>query len=177
MTSATGIKSWYALYTKPRWEKKVYALLEERKLTAYCPLNKVRKKWSDRYKIIDEPLFKSYVFVFITEEEMTKVRAVNGVVNFVYWNGKPAIIKDKEISLIKKFLNEYEYVEAQPFKFEPNQRVKILSGVLMDKEGIVTRAEKNRVEVILETLGFRLTAYLGKNAIQPTLSIGCCHHS
>ena len=62
-------KKWYALYTKPRWEKKVYRLLSERGMEAYCPLNKVKKKWSDRIKLVEEPLFKSYVFVHTEEEE------------------------------------------------------------------------------------------------------------
>ncbi len=56
-------KHWYAIYTKPRWEKKVHHLLSEKGLEAYCPLNKVTRKWSDRMKTVEEPLFKSYVFV------------------------------------------------------------------------------------------------------------------
>src|SRR6187402_529657 len=100
-------KHWYAVYTKPRWEKKVYSLLKDGGMEAYCPLNRVRKKWSDRIKWVEEPLFKSYVFVKVTEEERTGVRMVNGVVNFVYWLGKPAVVKDKEIAIIRKFLNDY----------------------------------------------------------------------
>ena len=160
-------KNWYAIYTKPRWEKKVYTLLQEQGVAAYCPLNKVRKKWSDRYKIVHEPLFKSYVFVQVEENEMTKVRMVSGVVNFVYWNGKPAIIKEEEINTIKRFLNEYGHVEVEHIQFTPNQRVKIMSGVLMDKEGIVIRSDKNKVQVVLESLGFRLTARLSSNEIRP----------
>lgn len=167
MIPERGIKKWYAVYTKPRWEKKVFALLEDKAVVAYCPLNTVKKRWSDRYKVVHEPLFKSYVFVWVKEEEMVKVRAIAGVVNFVYWNSKPAVIKEGEIALIKRFLNDYEFVEAEPFKFELNQRVKILNGVLMDKEGIVVRAEKNKVQVILESLGFKLTAHLGKNEVRP----------
>lgn len=167
MNSNTENKNWYAIYTKPRWEKKVYALLQEQGVVAYCPLNKVRKKWSDRYKIVHEPLFKSYVFVQVEENEMTKVRMVSGVVNFVYWNGKPAIIKEEEINTIKRFLNEYGHVEVEHIQFTPNQRVKIMSGVLMDKEGIVIRSDKNKVQVVLESLGFRLTARLSSNEIRP----------
>ena len=160
-------KKWYAVYTRPRWEKKVYALFQEQGITAYCPLNKVRKKWSDRYKIVHEPLFKSYVFVQVEENEMTKVRMVSGVVNFVYWNGKPAVIKEGEIHTIRRFLNEYEHVEAEPVHFAPNQRVKIMSGVLMDKEGVVIHSDKNKVQIILESLGFKLTARLNRNEIRP----------
>lgn len=160
-------KKWFAVYTKPRWEKKVFTLLQEKKITAYCPLNKVRKKWSDRYKIVHEPLFKSYVFVQVEENETANVRTVSGVVNFVYWNGKPAVIKEEEINTIRRFLNEYGHVEAEHIQFKPNQRVKIMSGVLMDEEGIVVRSDKNKVQVILQNLGFKLTARLSANEIRP----------
>src|SRR5580658_7417057 len=101
-------KKWYVIYTKPRWEKKVHARLTEKGLANYCPFNKVRKKWSDRVKTIEEPLFKSYIFVHIAEEEQLAVRMVKGVLNFVYWLGKPALVRNSEIEAIKKFLNEYE---------------------------------------------------------------------
>ena len=160
-------KKWFAVYTKPRWEKKVFTLLQEKKITAYCPLNKVRKKWSDRYKIVHEPLFKSYVFVQVEENETANVRTVSGVVNFVYWNGKPAVIKEEEINTIRRFLNEYGHVEVEHIQFKPNQRVKIMSGVLMDEEAIVVRSNKNKVQVILQNLGFKLTARLSANEIRP----------
>ena len=168
MGAVKETRKWYAVYTKPRWEKKVHALFEERSVISYCPLNKIRKRWSDRYKIVNEPLFKSYVFVNIREDEMPGVRMVPGVVNFVYWNGKPAVIKEKEITTIKRFLNEYEFVEVENVKFELNQKVKILNGVLMDREGIITRTEKNKVELVLESLGFRVTAQLAKTDIRPS---------
>ena len=56
-------KKWLAVYTRPRWEKKVDQLLKEQGTESYCPLNKVKRKWSDRVKTVEEPLFKSYVFV------------------------------------------------------------------------------------------------------------------
>src|ERR1700761_8327786 len=98
-------KNWYAVYTKSRWEKKVYRLFCEKGMEAYCPLNRVRKKWSDRIKWVEEPLFKSYVFVRVAEIELPAVRLVNGVVNFVYWLGKPALVRDNEIETIRKFLD------------------------------------------------------------------------
>ncbi|MBS1752237.1 MAG: UpxY family transcription antiterminator [Bacteroidetes bacterium] len=161
-----GQKNWYAVYTKPRWEKKVFALLSEKGFLSYCPLHKVRRRWSDRYKIVNEPLFKSYVFVQINEVEMKKVRLIPGFVNFIYWNGKPAIIREKEINIIKKFLNDYTFVAAEPVKLIPNQRIKIMNGILMDEKGIVLQSEKNKVQLILESLGFKLTASLDKTEIQ-----------
>lgn len=159
-------KQWHAVYTRPRREKKVFALLEERGIASYCPLNKIRRRWSDRYKIVNEPLFKSYVFVKIDEGEMKKVRMTSGVVNFVYWNDKPAVIREQEINSIRKFLNEYDYISVEQIRLQPNQRVKIMNGVLMDEEAIVVQAEKNKVQVVLNTFGFKLIADLTKNEIQ-----------
>jgi transcription antitermination factor NusG len=102
LSGMSKTKHWYALYTKPRWEKKVHELMLRRGMESYCPLNKVRKKWSDRYKMVEEPLFKSYVFVRITDDEKSNVRLVDGVVNFVYWLGKPAQVREEDILKIKR---------------------------------------------------------------------------
>ena len=160
-------KKWYVVYTKPRCEKKVHALLTEKGLISYCPLNKVRKKWSDRIKTIEEPLFKSYVFINIKEEEQQKVRMINGVLNFVYWNGKPAIVKEKEIDTIRKFLNEYEDVQAQPVNLQPDQAVIVQRGLLMNHHGRIRRLKNNKVEVLIESLGYTLVASLEKSNIIP----------
>ncbi len=155
-------KKWLALYTKPRWEKKVNELLTSKGFESYCPLNKVHRKWSDRIKLIEEPLFKSYVFVHIQDEEQTKIRLVNGVLNFVYWLGKPAIIKPQEIDRIKRFLNDYEDVTTESLHIKPNDQVLVKAGALMDKEAKVIRQLGNRVELEIESLGYKLVAYVDK---------------
>lgn len=133
-------------------------LLQEKGLECYCPLNKVRRQWSDRIKTVEEPLFKSYVFVRVSESERAAVRMVQGVVNFVYWLGKPAVVKDREIETIQKFLNEYEAVEAHPVHIKPNARVRIRQGALMDKVGVVKKLRSGRVEVWIDSIGFKLVA-------------------
>lgn len=159
-------KQWLALYTRPRWEKKVNLLLQEKGVESYCPLNKVRRKWSDRMKTVEEPLFKSYVFVRIRKSEMASVRMTNGVVNFVYWLGKPAVVKDKEIETIQKFLGEYKNVEARPVNIQPLSKVRIQNGAFMDKEGVVKRLLSNKIEVLIESIGFTLTAFVDKTNVE-----------
>jgi transcription antitermination factor NusG len=158
-------KKWFAVYTRPRWEKKVHKLLEEKGIESYCPLNKVHRKWSDRIKIVDEPLFKSYVFVKVNEEEKTAVRMTQGVVNFIYWLGKPAIIKEREIEIIKKFLNDHHDVEVRAIEIKEGKKVMVQSGILMGKEGTVKRVLHKKVEVIIESIGFVLSAYIDKSKI------------
>lgn len=160
--------NWYAIYTKPRWEKKVHALITGRKIDCYCPLNKVRRKWSDRYKTIEEPLFKSYVFVKMNEQDMAVVRSVDGVVNFVYWLGKPAIIKEGDIIRIKRFLNEYNSVEVYALgSLKPGAKVLITSGVLMDKSAKVLSHRNKKVILEIETLGCKLVAEVPKDHVLP----------
>ena len=159
-----GLK-WYAIYTRPRWEKKVNSLLLEKGIESYCPLNKVRRKWSDRIKVVEEPLFKSYVFVKIGDEHRTEVRMTTGVVNFVYWNGKPAVIREKEIQTIRRFLDEYENVEAVRINLKPDDRVVITSGPMMDKEGKVLEVKNKTAKVCIDSLGYMLIAYIDKSKL------------
>jgi transcription antitermination factor NusG len=162
-TSTT--KRWFAVYTRPRWEKKVSKLLQEKGIESYCPLNKVHRKWSDRVKVIEEPLFKSYVFVKVTEEEKSSVRMTHGVVNFVYWLGKPALIKEKEIETIRRFLNDHHDVEVRSIDIKTGKKVLVQSGILMGKEGTVKKVMHKKVEVIIESIGFALTAYIDKSKV------------
>ncbi|HEY6062056.1 MAG TPA: UpxY family transcription antiterminator [Chitinophagaceae bacterium] len=153
------------MYTRPRWEKKVNQLLTEKGVECYCPLNKIRRKWSDRVKIVEEPLFKSYVFVKVNDADRTAVRMTNGAINFVYWDGKPAIIKEKEIIAIKRFLNEYENVEAMPIDLKVNQRVRVTNGTLMDQEGKVLDIRRKTARVAIDSLGYILVAYIDRSKL------------
>jgi transcription antitermination factor NusG len=158
-------KKWLAIYTRPRWEKKVNFLLQEKGVESYCPLNKVKRKWSDRVKIIEEPLFKSYVFVKVSDEEKTTVRMTTGVMNFVYWNKKPAIIKEKEILTIKRFLDEYRDVHVYPIELKLNDRVRVTSGSFMDHEGKVLGLRHKIVKVAIDSLGYILVAYIERSKL------------
>lgn len=159
-------RKWLAVYTRPRWEKKVNHLLKEKGLESYCPLNKVRRKWSDRVKTVEEPLFKSYVFVKVSDEDRTAVRMTPGAINFVYWQGKPAVIKEKEILAIKRFLDEYENVEARSSAdIKLNQRVRITNGSLMDQEGKVVDLRHKTAKVVIDSLGYILVAYIDRSKL------------
>ena len=152
-------KKWFALYTKPRWEKKVDSVLIRKSIDSWCPLQKIQKQWSDRKKIVEEPLFKSYVFVHIDESERLKVLMTDGVLNFVHHVGKPAVIRDEEIELIRKYLSDKDAtISLQSLdSFEEETRVKINHGIFMDNLGTVIRGGKRKVFVKLESLGQVMT--------------------
>lgn len=149
---------WYAVYTKPHWEKKVATALCRVDIENYCPLNKVERQWSDRKKIIEEPLFTSYVFIKISAKQQTAVREVDGVLNLVYWLGKPAVIHEHEIQLIKDFLNHHRNVKILREKIRPDDLVKINSGVFKEVKAKVISVSNNTVKVLLPSLGCSITA-------------------
>src|SRR5690349_12214385 len=164
--SLTATKQWYALYTRPRWEKKVAETLEKKKIEVYCPLNKVKKQWADRKKTVFEPLFTSYVFVNISEREQQSIREIDGVLNFVYWLNRPAVIKNEEIDTIKRFLNEYDHVTVERTNVSLHDRVRIINGPLMMWEGNVVEIRTNTVKITLPSLGQTLVAELKKDSLE-----------
>jgi transcription antitermination factor NusG len=147
-------KKWYVLYSKPRCEKKIDISLINKGIESWCPLNKRESQWTDRKKIIEEPLFKSYVFVKISEDERQEVLITPGVLNFVYYLGKPAIIRDSEINNIKKYLSDeslkIEIVSGDVFK--QDSKVRVSHGVFQDAEGTVIRGGNKKVYVQIESL-------------------------
>lgn len=149
---------WYAVYTKSRWEKKVADQLTKLNIENYCPLNKVVRKWSDRKKVIEEPLFTSYVFVKINDKQMNSLRSVFGLVNFVYWLGKPAVIQDSEIDLIKTFLKNHNDVKIEQANLNIHDKVKVIDGPFVEMEGNVVAIKKKFVKVLIPSLRFFMTA-------------------
>ncbi len=158
---------WYAVYTRPRWEKKVARLLDEKGIEAYCPLNKVYRQWSDRRKLVQEPLFKGYVFVHTEDENKWEVKKIDGILNYVYWNGKPAIVRDEEIDTIRKFLSEFSDVEVEDLKLSVQTSVRIKHGVLMNYHGIVMEVMGNKAKVKIESMGVQLSAIFDKKNLEP----------
>ena len=159
------------MYTKPRWEKKVAALLTEKGVENYCPLNRVSKKWSDRKKVVLEPLFKGYVFVALALTNKWEIKNTEGILNFVHWNGKPAVVKEKEINIIKKFLQEFDDIIVSNSNPLPNDVVEIKQGLLMNFKGIVLELTGNSAKVKIEGMGLTLTAVFDKKNLEKISTI------
>ena len=159
-------KNWYAVYTRPLWEKKVARLLDRKNIEHYCPLTKVHRQWSDRKKIIEIPLFTSYVFVKINEIDMLKVKQTEGILNFVFWLKKPAIINNNEIEVIKRFLNDHRSLKIEKASVNLNDRVRIVSGPLMEREGNILEIKHKTIKVLLPSLGYTLVAEVEKSNVE-----------
>ena len=148
-------ENWYAVYTRPRWEKKVSELLTRKGIKNYCPVNRVYRQWSDRKKKIYEPLFISYVFVRIQKADYLRVLRTDGIINFVYWLNKPAAIREEEIETIKHFLNEHDNVRLEKVPVKIDSEVQVISGPFMEMNGqVVALKNNNTAKVLLPSLGY-----------------------
>ncbi|SDN13959.1 Transcription antitermination factor NusG [Daejeonella rubra] len=158
--------NWYVIYTKSRCEKAVSDKLSLSGIEVYCPLLKRKKLWSDRWKWVEEPLFRSYCFVYLDEKEREKVFAVPGVVRFLQHCGKPAVIRNKEMELLKSWLIQYDHSSIEAGTFNSNDRIMIKSGALMDKEAEVLESKGNYLTLYLQDLGLQVKVDLRKNVVE-----------
>lgn len=147
---------WHVIYTKPKNEKKVADQLQQIGVDVYCPLVTIVKQWSDRKKKVQMPLFNSYVFVNISEKEREIVFQVPGVVRYLFWLGKPAVVREEEIAALQEGLRE-TIVSYEVRGIKVGDMVPIPSGPFHGKEGIVKQINKNSLQLVLTELGVLIT--------------------
>jgi len=145
--------NWYVLYVKSQTEKKTASALERMGLEVFCPTKTEVRQWSDRKKKVKVPLFKSYVFVRLEEGERQQVFAVHSVVRYLFWLGKPAIVRDEELRTVKNWLDDERVAEMQVLQFNPGDRVEIKSGVFKGQSGIIDQTGARKVRLLLKNLG------------------------
>ena len=158
-------KNWYAVYTKPHCEKKVASLFTKRKIENFCPLNSKRISSFRRSKILHEPLFKSYVFIHITPQEINLLRRKDGVISVLYWMGAPAIIKQDEIDAIREFTNDYKNIELERTQVNMEDVVHIVDGPSYSIDGNVFALKNKTLKVNLPSLGYILIAKMEDESI------------
>lgn len=149
-------KHWYLIYTKPRNEKKVAERLEKEGYTVYCPLVKSLRKWSDRKKEVQIPLFASYVFIYMEEREHETVIRDPGVLFFIFWLGKLAIVKDYEIAAIREIVVNAEDIKVSALQVKKGQMIRIKEGLFKGLHGKITNVSKNIVIIYMEQLGCQI---------------------
>lgn len=161
------MKSWYAIYTKSRNEKKVAELFQRDGIDYYLPLVKRMKIWSDRKKQVEEPLFPSYVFVYITEQEHLSVLRTTGVVRFISFEGKKVSIRPVQIEAIKKYAETGEEFIANEEDYKVGKKVKVVIGSMKGLEGkLVEILGKQRVKVEIEVIGQSVFLRIPKGSLE-----------
>lgn len=162
---------WYACYTRARHEKQVETLLRERGFESYLPLVAMERQWKDRRKLVQFPLFPSYVFGRFTLKELHGVLTTPGVSTIVRANGYPTPIPERDIANVQTFVRALTTAgieaEQRPFLAE-GQWVKVLEGPFEGVEGIVVEQRgRKRVLVGLEAIGQGLEIDIDTRLLKP----------
>ena len=160
-------KTWFAIYVKSRSEKKVALALEEHGISYYLPLIRLLKQWSDRKKWVEEPLFKSYVFVHIEENQYFEVLQVPGVVRYITFERKAVPIRNQQIEAVKYFLNEKEPEFDTEQNWEKGQQVEVISGSMTGLIGqLVDVQGKYRVSITIDAINRSLLIQIPKSKLR-----------
>ncbi len=149
---STSPLHWFVLYTKSRCEKKVADGLVQKGLEAYCPVRKTKRKRSDRYKLVEEPLFRSYCFVRLAEKDRGQVFVLPGVVSYLFWLGRPALVRDKEIAGIREMLGSFDHEHIVLRELDVYDCIKVRGGALDSREGEILEKRGSKLQVFLEDL-------------------------
>jgi transcription antitermination factor NusG len=146
---------WFVLYTSPRAEKQVIERIKQQDITCWLPLHRSPRAWSDRVKMVDVPLFSSYVFVQCQEARLHSLLKIYGVSRIVYYNGKPAVIRQQEIDAIKEFLEQ-----SANHPLLVGEEAEILVGAMKHVSGKVKKINKSCIVLYLEQLGATVSVNL-----------------
>ena len=159
---------WVAVYTASRFEKKVADRLTEAGIENYLPLRRVKHRWSDRIKVVEEPLIKGYAFARITAKQEYQLRAVNGVVWIIAFKGTIATIPDEEIEVMRQFVESEKAVavyETSKLKF--GARVEITEGPFAGRRGeIISDCKEGNFAIRIEALSFTLVVDIDQNILR-----------
>jgi transcription antitermination factor NusG len=152
--SPVNTAQWYVLYTAPRAEKQVEQRLKKEGITTFLPLHLSPRRWSDRIKLVEIPLFSSYIFIHTAEPLLHRSIALQGVSHVVYYDGKPAVVRESEITAIRQFL---EQARAKELNYQPDEKVLIACGPLKNISGKIKKIGKTHMVLHLEQIGLTVT--------------------
>ena len=163
------IARWYAVYVKSRYEKKTSKLLEDRYIEVYLPLLNRLKQWSDRKKMVEEPLFKSYIFVRTDLKNYYDILNTPGVVRFIGFEGKPVPVPDNQIVAVRQFVGENDGTsdldELQ--NLQEGQLVEIVYGEMKGLVGrLVSFNGKQRLIVDIESVGRSIPINISRSQVR-----------
>jgi transcription antitermination factor NusG len=163
--AAADGRAWLVIYTKPRWEKKLADQLAAKGFTVYCPTQRVKRRWSDRTKWIDQPMFSSHIFIHIEPERRDAVYFTPGFVRFLFWNKRPAQVRETEIDTLKRWLNDFDHEAISIQPLATGSHVTVKSGPLQGREATVLEQRGTKLELYLEDLQVKVSVDLSKTEL------------
>lgn len=158
---------WFALQVVPRHEKSVDKILEYRGCNHFLPTCRVRRRWSDRVSIVEEPLFPGYVFCRSQSNLMEIIRGSAGIICVVAFGGRPHPVPDKEIEALQQIVRGNREYSAFPY-LNVGQKVQVISGPLTGVSGTVTQFKnRDRLVISLEVIMKSVSVEIDKSEVAP----------
>lgn len=160
---------WYAYYTRSRAEKAVEEKLRQQAFEVFLPLYTVVRQWSDRKKVVEEPLIRGYIFARPVDA-MQHYALLNtfGIVRCLWYDGKPALIPDAQIEVLRQVMRERMEIEPAPPMLVPGQKVVIIEGTLAGREGeLVQIAGRHRVMLRIDHIDQALLVTIHPKMVRP----------
>jgi transcription antitermination factor NusG len=151
-------KNWYVVYTKPQLEKKVAAMLNKKKIENFCPLGCFETMNFRRSKLVFKPLFKSYLFVFVSPDEIQMIKQADGVLNILYWLGEPAIVRKEEIEAIREFANDHRNIKLERTAVDKNGNARNFNASSYEIDGKIVTITNKLLKLSLPSLGYNMIA-------------------
>lgn len=158
---------WFALRVKSRSEKIVSTIARNKGFEEFLPLYQSRRRWSDRFKSVEVPLFPGYVFCRLNPEFRLPLLTIPGVLSFVGIGKVPVPIDDAEIAAIQTAVGSGLLAEPYPF-LEVGQRVRIAEGPLAGVEGLLVEVRKQqRLAVSVSLLKRSVAVEIDRHWVRP----------
>ncbi len=160
------MEKWFALYTRPRHEKKSYDLLTEKGVTAYLPLVKSIKFYKNRKKESQVPLFTSYLFCKFDYKNRFQILETHGVIKVVSFKGLPAEVPEWQIEALKKIMENPESLRLENY-FRPGDLVKVNNGPFKGLQGtVVNRKGETRLMITIEGIMQTLSVEIDSDYVE-----------
>jgi transcription antitermination factor NusG len=158
---------WYAVHVRHQHERAVARALSHNNFETFLPLYRSRRQWSDRVKVLELPLFPTYVFARFREVQRVQVLRTPGVRSIVSFNHRLAPVRDEEIQSLQVMVRSGVPIEPWPILRE-GQRVRVERGPLQGVEGILLRFKNSwRVVVGVEILQRAVAAEVDRDVVRP----------
>ena len=141
ITDSTKNLHWFVYYTKPRAEKKVAEKLTAKGFEHYLPLMRTLKQWSDRRKMVEEPVFKSYIFVRTSALDIKKVLIIEGILKVIHFGGQAQAVPNEQMMFLQTLLENPDLISISQ-ELQTGARVKIVAGPLSGIQGVLVRRGK-----------------------------------
>ena len=149
------MENWYAVYTRPRHEKKVFESLQEMKWEVFLPMVTCVRLWKDRKKKVEMPLFNSYLFARFDYKHRYDLLHISGVVKIVNFKGVPAVVPEWQIELLKQMLKNPEKMQLENY-LRCGQEIEVTDGVFKGMRGAV-KVVKGVTRLLVTIEGIRQT--------------------